>query len=288
MSYLDYLRSFSAVYRQGSISRAATVLGLTQPALSRHIQLLESHFSQPLFQRLPRGIIATPAGHDLARLAAPHLDALEALVREGLRGETLAGPLLVGCSSGLTRLLLGSLGGLAEQGIRLMLDVLPPPALLEALAERRLELALTPAPIPHKGVRYELIYEGPLQLVAAPRWQERLPRQGAPRGLPLIEVQGPHSLLEAYWQSRFEEPPEAPALRLADWQDAVDAAVAGAGLAVVPACLCREALASGQLLGLNASRAAPRQSLYLAEARGTASARTAHVVARLKEAAARW
>lgn len=56
------LRSFAATVRAGSITRAATSLGLTQPAVSQRIQRLERAVGQPLLVREPRGTRPTQAG----------------------------------------------------------------------------------------------------------------------------------------------------------------------------------------------------------------------------------
>ena len=122
---------------------------------------------------------------------------------------------------------------------------MPPPALLSALAERVIDVAVTPARIPHKGVEYQLLHECPQRLVCAPQWSGRLPKSAAPRGLPLIDQQGPAAPLTPYWKQVYARDPEAPALVLPDYQTALDAARAGAGLAVAPECLCRDALRAG-------------------------------------------
>jgi DNA-binding transcriptional LysR family regulator len=50
------------VARSGSISAAATVLGYTQPAVSRQISVLESEVGVQLLRRLPQGVALTDAG----------------------------------------------------------------------------------------------------------------------------------------------------------------------------------------------------------------------------------
>lgn len=64
----DHIRSFLAVLDQGSLSRAARSLSLTQPTLSRHIDLLEEALGGPLFTRSPRGLLPT----DKARMIEPY------------------------------------------------------------------------------------------------------------------------------------------------------------------------------------------------------------------------
>lgn len=59
---LTSVRYFVRVAEVGSISRAATDLGIVQPALSRHIQRLEHEIGDALLVRLPRGVQLTAAG----------------------------------------------------------------------------------------------------------------------------------------------------------------------------------------------------------------------------------
>ncbi|WP_369214261.1 LysR family transcriptional regulator [Streptomyces flavofungini] len=59
------LRSYVAVVRAGSISRAATALGHTQPALSQQVRRLERAVGHPLLHRSPSGISLTRAGEEL-------------------------------------------------------------------------------------------------------------------------------------------------------------------------------------------------------------------------------
>ena len=62
----DHYRSFLAVLDEGSLSRAARALGLTQPTLARHIEQLEIALAAPLFTRSPRGLLPTEAAATLA------------------------------------------------------------------------------------------------------------------------------------------------------------------------------------------------------------------------------
>ena len=71
------LRLFDEVARSGSFTAAADLLGYTQSAVSRRIAALERAAGGPLFERLPRGVRLTPAGHLLHRHAARVLDQLD-------------------------------------------------------------------------------------------------------------------------------------------------------------------------------------------------------------------
>src|SRR5882672_4756247 len=65
---LRQLEYFVTVVDEGSFTRAADILHVTQPGLSHQIQALERELGGPLLERLPRRVRLTPAG----RTALPH------------------------------------------------------------------------------------------------------------------------------------------------------------------------------------------------------------------------
>lgn len=66
---LHQLRYFLRVAEEGSISRAATLLGIAQPAISQNIASLEHHFQSKLFTRSSRGVTPTHEGKLLMEYA---------------------------------------------------------------------------------------------------------------------------------------------------------------------------------------------------------------------------
>lgn len=58
-------RAFLVTAEEGSVSAAARALGLSQPTVSRQIDALEAELSLVLFERVGRGFVLTPAGHEL-------------------------------------------------------------------------------------------------------------------------------------------------------------------------------------------------------------------------------
>ncbi|MCH9297455.1 LysR family transcriptional regulator [Pantoea allii] len=69
---LNQLRTFVTVAETASLTRAASLLFLSQPAVSAHIKSLETEFNVRLFTRTPRGMALTAPGlimRDEARLA---------------------------------------------------------------------------------------------------------------------------------------------------------------------------------------------------------------------------
>jgi DNA-binding transcriptional LysR family regulator len=83
------LRAFCAAIDLGSLGRAARLLRVSQPALSKRMRAMEAVVGTPLVERSPRGITPTPAGEKLyveARKLLAQAEAVDDLVR-GLSGE---------------------------------------------------------------------------------------------------------------------------------------------------------------------------------------------------------
>ncbi len=65
----DQLLTFAVVAQHRNISRAATLLHLSQPAVSGQLRLLQESFGEALYHREGRGIELTPTGQQLAQYA---------------------------------------------------------------------------------------------------------------------------------------------------------------------------------------------------------------------------
>src|SRR5436190_484816 len=77
---LDQVETFVAIVRRGGFTRAASTLHLSQPAVSRRLELLERELGAPLFERLHSGVVLTEAG----RAFLPHAESLLASMRDGV------------------------------------------------------------------------------------------------------------------------------------------------------------------------------------------------------------
>ncbi|MEM1065616.1 MAG: LysR substrate-binding domain-containing protein [Pseudomonadota bacterium] len=91
------IEAFRAVMRHGGISRAAEVLGVTQPAVSRLIDSLARDVGFTLFEREGRGVVPTPEANLLMREVDVHFMGLDrvAAAAEAIR-ETRRGHLRIG------------------------------------------------------------------------------------------------------------------------------------------------------------------------------------------------
>ena len=75
---INDLIALLAVAREGSFTRAAAKLGVSQPALSRTISNLEARLELRLLARSTRSVATTEAGERLIRTVGPHFDGIEA------------------------------------------------------------------------------------------------------------------------------------------------------------------------------------------------------------------
>jgi LysR family transcriptional regulator, hydrogen peroxide-inducible genes activator len=94
---INHIRSFCAVARAGSFTRAAEELGIAQPSLSQQIQTLEKKIGMPLFERMGRSVRLTAFGEALREPALSILQQVAmaenslANLREGVRGRLRVG-----------------------------------------------------------------------------------------------------------------------------------------------------------------------------------------------------
>ncbi|MCK9813265.1 LysR family transcriptional regulator [Pseudomonas chlororaphis] len=77
---LNAVRAFDAAARLGSYVEASKALHVTQPAIGRHVRLLEEWLGVQLFERTSRGVILTLAGEKYHRKIA---SALQLIIEAG-------------------------------------------------------------------------------------------------------------------------------------------------------------------------------------------------------------
>jgi LysR family transcriptional regulator, transcriptional activator of nhaA len=150
MNY-KHLQYFLAVAREGSVTRAAEVLHVTQPAISAQLNRLESQVGTKLFIRRGRNLVLTPAGRTAFDYASEIFalgQELEGILRGGRAGRPVR--LTVGVSNALPKLVAYRLLAPAlelEPAVRLTVRDDRPDRLLADLAIHELDLVLTDSPL---------------------------------------------------------------------------------------------------------------------------------------------
>ncbi|GHE42147.1 LysR family transcriptional regulator [Streptomyces longispororuber] len=278
---LALLRTFVTVHRAGSFTRAAALLGLSQPAVTSQIRTLERQLGRPLFLRQARGVTPTTMGDELAHKAAPHLDALVEIAEAGIDEDSsvrtlhLAGPPEFTAERALPSLT--SLAGGDGQRIALRASFGNAEEVLEGLAAGHHDLAITTARPRGALLTATPLCDEELVLVAAPRWASligpgKLRRKGAltVENLPVVEVHESLPFVSRYWAAVFDSRPAAAgAVIVPDLRAVLACVIQGAGLAVLPRYLCASALERGEIAALLDPAVPPLRTYFLVVRTGT-------------------
>ncbi|QBM17829.1 PCP degradation transcriptional activation protein [Marinobacter sp. JH2] len=79
---LNLLHVFDTIYREGSLTRAAKALHLTQPAVSHSLARLRDHFDDPLFTRQGNQMVPTPLARRFLESMRPGLNQVQSAVNQ--------------------------------------------------------------------------------------------------------------------------------------------------------------------------------------------------------------
>ena len=195
------IRTFLAIADTGSATRAAELLHIVQPAVSRQLKLLEDDVGAPLFERDRRGMQLTEAGQillDRARRALRELESAQQEIRPtpGLVSGTVSLGLLPSSCELLTGPLVGALQRAFPQ-IRVSLSVGYTDHLLGWLESGEIDAALLYDPAASPALDVKPLVEESLSLVglASIGLSDDYPVTVAALGeAPLVLPSAPHRL----------------------------------------------------------------------------------------------
>ncbi len=171
-----------AVAEEGSVTRAALRLGLTQGAVSHGLDRLRALTGHALFVRSGRGIVATPQAGVLAQRARVLLDELRAFTQAAdFSPARLSGPFTVAANDLQRDLLLPPLlRRLHTQAPGLQLQVLPSGApRAELLRDGGCELLLTPRPPEAADLVQRRVFEDRYAVFYDPAFHAQAPDRAA-------------------------------------------------------------------------------------------------------------
>ena len=103
LPHLAFFQGFDAAARTLSFTKAAEELFVTQSAVSRQIKALEDNLGLKLFERRPRSLTLTEDGRSLYRIATDALDRLQIAI-DRLRAESRASQLSITTTTGFASL----------------------------------------------------------------------------------------------------------------------------------------------------------------------------------------
>jgi len=169
---LNHLRYFYEVARSANMRRAATRIGISQPALSKQIQALEEAIGLQLFYRSPKGLQPTPDGEVVmahCERVFGHLRDLEEgieLLRTGSAGRVTVGAIY----SVATHLLPAYIRLYHERypKVRFKIVTVRSSLVLQSLREHRVDVGFVAGLPEDDDFTAVPIAETPLVVVAAP------------------------------------------------------------------------------------------------------------------------
>lgn len=169
---LHLLRMFATVVQTGNFSRAAEVLNISQPAISKGVRDFELQVGCRLLNRTPKGVVPTAEGLALSRHAET-LFAVERAAEEelsALRG-LHNGSLRIGASTTIaTYMIARYLGAFhrAHPGVDLHLVSANTRDIAEQMAAQDIDIGLVEGPIEERNIVAEPWRTDVMKLIVAP------------------------------------------------------------------------------------------------------------------------
>ena len=290
------LAAFHAVAAAGSVGRGAAALGVSQPAVSKQVKLLERSVGAVLFERTARGVRPTAAGevladyarriYALAREAEQAMDDLQSLRR---------GRLVIGASPTVGTYLLPELLVRFRQrfpGVHLALEIENAQALQRRLAEGQLDFGLSEVPPQREELDARPFGQDRLIAVAArshplARRRKRVTLARVCHEPFVVRETGSNtkSLVERLLAGRGLA--VTPVLSVGSTEAIKRAVVAGLGVAIISALAAGPELAARRLVELRVTDLKLSRPLYHLRLRGKRESKAATAFLCLVDRAAR-
>jgi LysR family glycine cleavage system transcriptional activator len=258
---LTALKTFEAVARNSSVTKAASELLVTPAAVSQQIKILEQFFGRPLFRRLPRGLAPT----EEARAFLIHVSrALEGLLNASQQMRQLdhAGTVRISILPSLaTRWLAPRLGRFNRRFPNLQLIIVSDINPVD-FSRSDYDLAVRYGSGPYPGLRVDRLMSETLFPVCAPRLLADTTRLKAPADLmhhcllhELVAPNRPSSEPWLTWEPWLDmwgvAADDCPnAIRMSDTAAILGAVEAGCGIAIGRSRLMADQLENGRLVPL--------------------------------------
>lgn len=243
---LNALADLALVATSGGLGKASRASGKSKATLSRRIADLEEQLGVRLIERSARGLKLTDAGAVLiARTEGPMLEVAEAMTATREGQSTPRGRLRVASPVLFSQLAMGRISAeFCAAFPEVTVEVVSEDRLVD-LVEEQFDVAIRINPKPDSSLVGRCFAKDRLVVVAAP--SVSMPSPGEVRPVPAIVFS---SFQPTHWSldegHLVLEP--IPKLRLSSFLMIRDAAVAGAGAALIPQSIAWSQLTRGELV----------------------------------------
>ncbi|HEY9647202.1 MAG TPA: LysR family transcriptional regulator [Chroococcidiopsis sp.] len=273
MVNLEWYRSFVEVYRVGTVSGAAEVLHLTQPAVSQHIAALESTMGIALFQRMPRRMLPTEAGKQLYNRVAAAIETLESVPTKAALPDAPLQVRLGAPTEFFSDYLLKRWPIQREPLLKVQFGLVQD--LIERLLAEDIDCAIATQKIAKPELEYQPIFEEHFWLVGPPSNKEAIAPNSLPSDLaaleqwlkpqPWIAYSEDLPIIRRFWRVTFGRRLDVnPQFVIPDLRSIRAAIAQGLGYSVLPDYLCPEWIASNRLRLILNPTPAVTNSIWLA------------------------
>lgn len=208
------LEAFLAIVDGGSISHAASQLGLTQPAISLKLKKIESELGVKLFQRTPRSMVPLPTALGIVPRVREILNRFDG-IKETLADEitSIEGTVRIGCLMGwFDSIVLPAFGTIHRKAplIQMKLHVDQTENLLHMVTHGQLDLAIVAQPFESsEGIGAEKLIDEELVLFGKklPKNENKNEKKKALLSRPWVTMSVPDSIVDTFWKELFDGEP---------------------------------------------------------------------------------
>ena len=164
---LKHLRIFVTVYREMNITKAADLLHMTQPAVSRSIQELENYYGIRLFERINRRLYRTKESEEIYVRALHIVNSFHDMELE-IKNWDEFGIFRIGASITLGNFILPVMVRQLQNlypNLRVKAAVSKSDTIYELLLDDKIDIAIVEGDIPDEHIHKEVIWEDHLKLI---------------------------------------------------------------------------------------------------------------------------
>lgn len=248
---LRHMKTFIAVYQTENTTKAARMLNLSQPVVTRTIQEIEKYYGVCLFERINHRLHITEAAKTFYSYAVHIIDAFDQM-EKGLRNWDALGVIRVGATITLGNTILPRLLTELRAGhptLQMMAKISNGSLLQKALLENQLDLALIEGDVEDENLCKEAIASDRLVLILPPddprQRADSLSLQELAHDPLILREEGSmgRSLIDQIFAAHKLS--AVPTIESVSTQAIVRAVHAGLGISFLPENLVSEAIASG-------------------------------------------
>lgn len=271
---LNNLLAFEAAARNGSFTRAANDLGISQPAVSHAMRLLEADLGVALFDRQHKGVQTTEAGRYLLEQVGMGLQLIDQALRE-VRSMQAHQVTLAVSTATATWWLMPRIARFKQQHPAIELRVITTDTDLD-LARERIDLSITLGADAFASYQRWHFVDEEIFPVCSPRFlkEHPLPDLKALARSPLLVLEERYKARMGWkeWFAQFHValPRQPQVLRFNDYSIVLQAALEGQGVAQGWRHLVQPLIAQGLLVRPLPQSVTTDQPLFIAAPQGKA------------------